>query len=119
MSERIWTDDMGEISGFGGGYEACCRAMVFAGMDWCDAHPDADPKFHGWKNIYGIIEEDNEDAKALTAAVLAPGEAGGGATGAMHQAAISHVLYYRAHGWDKYASELRAREQREQSEAAP
>ena len=60
---REYTKDMGEISGFGGGYEEACRKMVLAGLDWFDANPDADPQFHGYEGIYGIITEDNDDAK--------------------------------------------------------
>ena len=103
--KREWTDDMGEISGFGGGYEATCRAMAFAGMDWLDANPDAAPQFTGYKNIYGVITEDNEDAKALSAAVVAA--AGGDCTGAMHQATIGHALAYKRLGWDEYCRQLR------------
>ena len=32
MSKYQYTDDMAEISGFGGGYESTCRAMVAAGL---------------------------------------------------------------------------------------
>jgi len=32
MSAMEWTSDMGEISGFGGSYEAGCRAMLDAGI---------------------------------------------------------------------------------------
>ena len=109
MSEtRIYTDDMGEISGFGGGYEKACQAMVLAGLAWFDAHPGADPKFHGYSNIYGIIEEDNDDAKALSDAVVAA--SGGDCTGAMHQATISHVLVARRLGWEGYCAKMRERE---------
>lgn len=104
---KVWTDDMGEISGFGGGYEATCRAMAFAGMDWLDAHPEADPKFHSYKNIVGVIQEDNDDAKALSEAVLSA--SGGDATGAMHQATVSHALAYKRLGWDEYCRQLRER----------
>jgi hypothetical protein len=100
MKMREYTDDMGEISGFGGGYEATCRAMVLAGLEWFDAHPNAEPKFHGYKGIYGIISEDNEDAKALTEAVVAAAK--GDCTGAMHQATIGHVLWIRSNSWDEY-----------------
>jgi hypothetical protein len=122
---REWTEDMGEISGFGGTYEAGCRAMVFAGMKWCDEHPDADPQFRGFKGVYGVISDENDDAKALTKAVIdAPITVDGkettvgeyGATGAMHQAAISHVMFYRAHGWDEYCRQLRTRERDEATE---
>ena len=102
-----YTDDMNEISGFGGGYETACRAMVVAGLEHLDANPTADPKFHGHEGIYGIITEDNDDAKALTAAVVAV--TGGDCTGAMHQATVSHILWIRKNGWDRYCAESRAR----------
>lgn len=104
-SPYLFTDDMDEISGFGGGYEQTCRNMVAAGMEWFDANPDADPKFKGNESIYGLILEDNEDAKALSAAVVAA--ANGDCTGAMHQATVSHCLYARKNGWEKYCEAMR------------
>lgn len=96
---------MDEISGLGGTYEASCRSMLAAALEWLDAHPDADPRFSGFRDVYGIIMEDNDDAKALSqAAVDAAGEAG--ATGAMHQAVISAALWIRANGWDAYVSQM-------------
>ena len=44
MSKYVYTDNMSEISGFGGGYEAACRAMVVAGLEHLDANPQADRK---------------------------------------------------------------------------
>lgn len=99
-----WEQGMGEISGFGGGYENTCRAMVKAGCDWLDAHPGADPKFHSYKGVYGIISEDNKDAKDLTEAIVKA--AAGDCTGAMHQAAVSHVLAIRKLGWKAYVKEM-------------
>ena len=114
MAERIWSEDMGEISGFGGGYEAACRAMVFAGMDWVDAHPDADPVFQGYTNVFGVICEINEEAEALTKVVVDAAKALGGSTGAMHQATIGHVLAYRRLGWEQYCRQLRDRDKTEE-----
>lgn len=94
-----WRDGMGEISGFGGGYEEACRQMLRAGLHWLDAHPDVDPQFHGYKGVFGVISEDNEDAKALSKAVL---DAVPDCSGAMHQAAIGACLYVRKNGWDAY-----------------
>lgn len=112
---KAWTDDMGEISGFGGPYEACCRRMFFAGAAWFDAHPLADPRYLGSPQIYGIIMEDNHNAKELTAAIT--GAAGDhGCTGAMHQAVVGHCLAYRRLGWNAYCQELRTREVKEQTE---
>ena len=108
-SGRVYDSEMGEISGFGGGYEETCRRMALAGMQWFDEHPQADPKFHGYKHITGIITEDNADAKALTDAILAA--SGGDCTGAMHQACVSHALAYKRLGWDAYRAEMLKREE--------
>jgi hypothetical protein len=120
---RQWNEDMGEISGFGGGYEAVCRSMVLAGIQWIDEHPEADPHFRGFKNIYGLLMEDNDDAKEMVKAMMdAPVFFEGkkiqervrdDCTGAMHQASSSHVLAYKRLGWDEYCKELREREKAE------
>lgn len=99
-----FTEIMREISGFGGGYEAACRAMLKAGLEWGDKNPNADPKFHGFKNIYGIIQKDNEDAKALRKVVVRA--SGDDCSGAMHQAVISSILWIRKNGWDRYVEEM-------------
>jgi hypothetical protein len=101
-----WTADMRQISGFGGGYERTCRAMVSAGCKWWSEHPDAKPEFHGYRNVFGVCTEDNDDAKALTAAILEA--ANGDATGAMHQAAVSHIFAWRHFGsWLAYQAKMR------------
>jgi hypothetical protein len=79
--------------------------MALAGMKWFDEHPDADPKFLGFKGVFGVITEDNDDAKALSKAILDAAD-GGGATGAMHQACVSHALAYKRMGWDAYRAEM-------------
>lgn len=106
MSKYVWTDEMREISGFGGGYEAACRAMVVAGLEWFDSLPKdtAEPTFQTLKNITGIIIETNPNAKAMTAAMCKAVEDKGGATGAMVQFCVSHVLKAREVGWDEYVT---------------
>ncbi len=107
-----FSSDMDEISGFGGTYEAGCRVMVQAGMEWFDQHPDAQPKYRGFKGIYGVLGEDNADAKALSAAMVAAADAAypeGGVTGAMHQATVSHVLWAHRYGWPAYCESMRKR----------
>lgn len=99
MSKYIFTDEMSEISGFGGGYEAECRAAVVRGLEWLDAHPEADPQFKGYKNVYGIINEENDDAKAMSDAIAPKGS---DMTGAMHQAAVEHCLWIKMNSWDRY-----------------
>ncbi len=97
-----WRDGMQEISGFGGGYEDACRKMVKQGMEWLDAHPTAEPKFKQYQNITGLIDEENEDAKALSLAVAK----GVDPSGAMQQATINACMYIRKNGWDKYCEEM-------------
>lgn len=101
-----FTDDMDEISGFGGGYEEACRLMVRAGLEWMDAHPEADPRYRGFKGLFGLMTDDNEDAKALDAAILA---ACPDCTGAMHHAAVNVVMYVRKNGWEEYQKAMRER----------
>ena len=121
--EKAWTDDMGEISGFGGGYEAVCRAMVMAGIRWIDEHPSASLTFQGFKDVFGLVTEESADAKALVKAmmdapVLLDGQqlqarVGDDCTSAMHHAAVNHVVVYKRLGWDAYTQELREREKSE------
>lgn len=99
-----WTEDMAEISGFGGGYERGCRQMISQGCAWWAEHPDAKPEFHGYKNVTGIAVEDNDDAKALSAAICA----GVDPSGAMHQAAVGHVFHWHKVGsWVAYQASMR------------
>ena len=115
-----WTDDMGEISGFGGEYEAMCRRMVKAGVEFWDAQDAAfergerptkfEPVFHGFKGVTGLCMEDNADAEALTAAIVGVDS---GLTGAMHHAAVMHVIAFRLWGAERYCEELRNRERAE------
>jgi len=106
MAKYEWTEDMGEISGFGGGYEATCRAMMIAGLDWLEANPDKKPQFHGYKGVTGICVEDNDAAKELSDAVVKA--ANGDCTGAMHQYTIAHALRANHVGWDAYCTEMRS-----------
>lgn len=114
---KEWAEDMGEISGMGGSYEAGCRAMVLAGIRWLDEHPKADPCFKGFKNVFGFIADDNDDAKALTKAIMDAEivddgkriRCGEQATGAMHHATVQHCLAYKRLGWEEYSRQLRER----------
>lgn len=120
---KVWDEAMGEISGFGGGYEAVCRAMVLAGIAWLDEHPEAKLEYKGFKNVYGVVIEDSDDAKALEKAMMdAPVVLNGeqiqttareDCTGAMHHAAVNHCLAYKRLGWDEYSKQLREREAKE------
>jgi hypothetical protein len=132
-----WTPAMGEISGFGGAYEAACRAMVKAGVEYWEAQQAAaergaraafDPSFRGFKDVFGITIPGNRDGVELERAILRtsllgtdgmPTTAGGsGVSGAMMQAAIEHTIYFMRNGAEAYVRELTAREAAERESAA-
>ena len=117
---KQWTEDMGEISGFGGGYEAVCRAMMLASIRWLDEHPDANLQYEGFKNVFGLVCERSPDAEALEKAMMdAPvflneakihEHARDNCTGAMYHAIVTHCLAYKRLGWDEYCRQLRESE---------
>lgn len=110
MSNYEFTASMDEISGMGGAYEARCRDMLRNALEWLDSNPDADPKISTLKKgdveVYGIIREDNDDAKELSKVVAGPSD-GPGCSGAMHQAVMTAALWIHAHGWDEYVKRMR------------
>lgn len=106
MSERVWTPEMGEISGFGGGYEECCRNGLEFVLRWFDERPDCNPLWH----------EQNEDSKAIDDALISASAKWGGLTGAQHAAIIQAAVFIRANGWEKYREELEGRERKKTPE---
>lgn len=108
MGKYQWEDGMGEISGFGGGYEEACQKMLFAGLAWLDEHPTAEPKFRSAPGVYGLLDTENDDAREMSKAIVSAVEED--CTGAMHQAAVSHCLFVRRKGWDEYVAQMKSRE---------
>lgn len=100
------TEDMGEISGFGGVYEQACQDMLEAGCKWIESNKSADLEGHSYSGVYGMLVTDSDDAKAMEAAVTAACE---DCSGAMHHAVMSRLFYIAKNGWDKYCAEVRAR----------
>lgn len=119
-TKYVTTPEMGEISGFGGGYEDCCRRMLQAGCHWLEAHPNANPQFKGSKGVFGLILEDNPEAAALTEAVIDgsydPETKQKESTGAMHHAVILRLLHIKKVGWAKYVEECVAFEKENPTE---
>lgn len=113
MAEYRHTSDMGEISGFGGGYEDCCQRMLHAAVTWLlHEKPRSDPKFHSYKDIYGVMIEDNDDAKELSRISCDAATENGkhpenGASGAQHQTVISRALFIKANSWEEYCRRLK------------
>lgn len=100
------TEDMGEISGFGGGYEQACQDMLEAGCKWIEANKSAKLEGHSYRGVYGLMVADSDDAKAMEAAVMAACE---DCSGAMHHAVMSRLFYIAKNGWDKYCEEVRSK----------
>jgi len=90
-----WAPTMGEISGFGGGYEEACRDMLYAGLAWLKAHPTADVKKH-----------DSPDAEAMGKFMLA---ACPDCSGAMYGATTNAVGFIAALGWEEYVARMTKR----------
>lgn len=108
------TKEMGEISGMGGGYEEVCQLMLESGCEWLESNPKADPRFKGNKNIFGIVFEDNDDAKALTEAIVS-GAPDRDCTGAMHHAVTLRCLKIKRDGWNQYVKEVLENNEEEES----
>lgn len=122
MSKYEWNEAMGEISGFGGSYEAACRAMVIAGCEWLDAHPEA----------VGVSLDESDRAKELSVigadattletviieAANASGKEAGWPFDEMVHAVVNHLMFIRKNGWDRYCAELIDREAKDQGATA-
>jgi len=108
-AKYAWIDGMGEISGFGGGYESACRDMLYAGLAWLETKPGADLQASIYRNVYGILNADSEDAKALEKALM---QACPDCSGAMHQATMSAVMFIAKNGWAKYVDVMTERSTR-------
>lgn len=117
MSEISYrhTPDMGEISGFGGGYESCCQDMLEAGVKWLVGHKDAALEGSTIEQVFGFFKAESDDAKAMEKEVLSAAK--GEDTGAMHHAVMSRLFWISKYGWDAYCAELRDDEAKEQATA--
>lgn len=100
MGERIWTEDMGEISGFGGSCEAACRHMVLSGLDWLRQQDGEVPKLEEFSGVMGFIDAKNGAGKALLDHVInaAKEKFGELPTGAMLHASASHIMFAHKNG---------------------
>lgn len=106
-----FTPEMGEISGLHGNYEAACREMLIAGLEYWDKYPDLKPQYKGTSpespiQIYGVLLRDNEDAKTLSKIVCDAANPDYGVTGAMHQAVIESIMWIRTNGWEAYVKAM-------------
>ena len=74
MDERVWkhTPEMGEISGFGGGYEEACQQMLHQGVAYLVSLGERRPEFEveTYRGVFGICDLTGPDAEGLEAAVM-------------------------------------------------
>jgi hypothetical protein len=89
-----WLEGMGEISGFGGGYESACRTMIYAGLAFLEQHPEIDrSNSHVLaKKIENVLSD------------VCPG-----CSCAMHGAATSAVCFIAKNGWPAYVEAMTKR----------
>lgn len=98
------TPDMGEISGFGGGYENECQALFEAGVLWLRAHPNAELRFSEWRGVFGFLEAKNSDANELEAVLE---RVSIDSTGAMFHAVLMRLVAITEIGWEAFVKKLR------------
>ena len=122
MPRGSWLPAMGEASGRGGVFEQAERRMIFAGLDYLDDNPGADPQFE-WAG--GLYVGTNPDGVAMLAAMVAaaapdhvpsdpapvPGEATEG-DWAMDQVTVDNTLWVADHNWGQYVRTMAHRQSR-------
>ena len=121
---RTFTHEMGEISGFGGGYETCLRAMVLAGVEHLSKHSGEFPKVGTYEGVTGIHINGNKDAEELEAAILAATYvwedrarvARKDCSGAQVQFAMQHACIAHKIGWDEYTRKMTEGQQEREAE---
>lgn len=114
--EYAYTPDMASITTLGDGHDAppdlsgwdeeTCRAMVIAGVQYLDAHPNLDPVFNEFDGYEGLMVTANEEADRLVRVLQA---VGGNAKIPMRlfTLIIRHTLAAKSLGWEEYARAMR------------
>ena len=97
------TSEMGQISGFGGGYEEACQDMLEAGVCWLAHHPTKDLAVKYYPNAYGLLSAESDSAKELEKVIL---DANPGCSGAQHQTVMMRLGYIATNGWAAYVTSL-------------
>jgi hypothetical protein len=91
QSKLHFTDDMAEITGFGGKTEQGVRDSITVGLDWLEKHPEKDINKPGDKKELEAVIDEHE-----------PGH-----SGASFAAVMRHIQMATKKGWDNYVSESR------------
>src|SRR5512141_2038805 len=97
-----FSDDMHEVTGFGGLYESQCRAGICTGAEWCAQHPNADLSDISVAReltltiFHTILMCDDGSVTLLGQELTLP----------QIQLIADHVLYIAAHGWKNYEQRM-------------
>ena len=97
---------MGEISGFGGGYEETCRNMLYGALAYLDEHcATHEKKKQTVKLFFDQLRSDSPTQEhPLEKAIMDACK--DDCTGAMHGAVVSHLQCIINNGWDKWAAKM-------------
>ena len=111
-----WLPEMGEISGFGGGYEETCRNMLYGALAYLDEHcTTQEEKINAVAKLVDDLRDRNYKNNGIEKAIMKACE--NDCTGAMHNAAVSHLMFLTKNGYEKYKNELIEREKKEKNNA--
>ncbi len=101
-----------DISGIGGSYEWGCQIMLQAGLEFLKAHPDFHFDYRQNPHIIGVATTDTLWGKELDKVLWDASEKFGkqyGATGAMHQFVVNHLMFIQKNGYEKWLEEFKDR----------
>ena len=106
MSEKVYrhTAEMGEISGFGGGYEKCCQDMLEAGVKWLEADESRKRDLVRVTTVYN--DPYNSKIVGELKKVILSVDSAPMASVFMCYTVMTRLVYIAANGWDKYVEHL-------------
>jgi hypothetical protein len=122
IDPRVWTDDMGELSGIAAdnpGYEADMRRMLMAGAEWLRDHPNAEigvtkamPRgtvvIAEWEKVFTAdTPHGHELLQVLHRACCADRGDSRGPSALQMEHVIEHLRFIERLGWDAYVDQRR------------
>jgi hypothetical protein len=81
------------------------RYMLKKGLEWFDRNPNATPQFKSYKEIKGLIVDDNMQAAELLQDMTGDINT---IRAANLNVIINHLFYIRKFGWEAYVKEMKA-----------
>jgi len=105
VQQYEWTDEMAEISGFGGEYELSCRKMITTGLEWLEDNDGPIAEFSTGHNVTARIDEGTEATGELRAHMASAVDVD--PSPSMLHLCVKQALYAQEIGWDAYVTRLR------------